>query len=123
MTAVVHPLQTAHPPILIEGNANFTAANGVVAGSGTPSDPYLIAGWLIDASTANAVEIRDTTAPFVIRDIVVGHSNPGAPFNSTTAEQQPSLSSDGRTLVFASSRSGGFGGTDIWTSTRTPSGK
>jgi hypothetical protein len=45
-----------------------------------------------------------------------------ASLNSTAAEQQPSLSGDGRTLVFASSRSGGFGGTDIYVSTRTPSG-
>jgi len=48
--------------------------------------------------------------------------NLGAPLNSPAAEQQPSLSGDGRTLVFASSRSGGFGGTDIWISTRTSSG-
>jgi len=48
--------------------------------------------------------------------------NVGAPLNSTAAEQQPSLSSGGRSLLFASSRSGGFGGTDIWMSTRAPSG-
>jgi len=46
--------------------------------------------------------------------------NVGAPVNSPAADQQPSLSSEGRTLLFASSRSGGFGGTDIWVSTRTP---
>ena len=46
-----------------------------------------------------------------------------AALNSPAAEQQPSLSGDGRTLVFASSRSGRFGGTDIWMSTRTSSGK
>lgn len=49
--------------------------------------------------------------------------NPWTPLNSTAADQQPSLSGDARTLVFASSRSGGFGGTDIWISTRTPSGR
>ncbi len=49
--------------------------------------------------------------------------NLGLPLNSPASEQQPSLSGDGRTLVFASSRSGGFGGTDIWISTRTSSGK
>ena len=49
--------------------------------------------------------------------------NLGLPLNSPASEQQPSLSGDGRTLVFASSRSGGFGGTDIWMSTRTSSGK
>jgi hypothetical protein len=46
--------------------------------------------------------------------------NPGAPLNSTGFEQQPSLSDQGRTLVFASNRSGSFGGTDIWISTRRP---
>jgi len=45
--------------------------------------------------------------------------NVGAPLNSTAAEQQPSLSSGGLTLLFASSRGGGFGGTDIWMSTRS----
>ena len=49
--------------------------------------------------------------------------NVGAPVNSTAAEQQPSLSSGGLTLLFASSRPGGFGGTDIWMSTRTSGGK
>ena len=45
--------------------------------------------------------------------------NLGVPLNSTAAEQQPSLSSGGLTLLFASSRAGGFGGTDIWMSTRS----
>ena len=49
--------------------------------------------------------------------------NLGAPFNSTAAEQQPSLSSGGLTLLFASNRSGSFGGTDIWMSTRTRGGQ
>ena len=45
--------------------------------------------------------------------------NVGAPLNSTAAEQQPSLSGGGLMLLFASSRAGGFGGTDIWMSTRS----
>jgi len=49
-------------------------------------------------------------------------TNLGTSFNSPASDQQPNLSSDGRTLLFASSRAGGFGGTDIWMSTRTPSG-
>jgi hypothetical protein len=48
--------------------------------------------------------------------------NLGTPLNSPASDQQPNLSGDGRTLLFASSRSGGFGGTDIWIATRTPSG-
>jgi hypothetical protein len=45
-----------------------------------------------------------------------------AAVNTTGSDQQPSLSSDGRTLLFASDRSGSIGGTDIWMTTRTPSG-
>lgn len=46
----------------------------------------------------------------------------GAPVNTVSADQQPSLSSDGRTLLFTSSRPGGAGGNDLWISTRTVSG-
>ncbi len=38
----------AHTPVLITSDAGFTAANGVVSGSGTPSNPYLIADLAID---------------------------------------------------------------------------
>lgn len=47
----------------------------------------------------------------------------GPPFNTGAAEQQPDLSHDGRTLLFSSTRPGGSGTTDIWMSTRTPSGR
>ena len=50
--------------------------------------------------------------------------NLGAPVNSPSVESQPYLSFDGRTLLFVSFlRPGGIGGQDIWTSTRTPSGR
>ena len=48
--------------------------------------------------------------------------NVGAPLNTALNDQQPTLSSDGRTLIFASNRPGGSGATDLWMSTRTPSG-
>lgn len=38
-------------------------------------------------------------------------------------DRHPSLSSDARTLIFASTRPGGFGLDDLWMSTRTPSGR
>ena len=41
-------------------------------------------------------------------------SNLGSPVNTSHWESQPSISADGRTLFFSSSRSGGFGGKDIW---------
>jgi Tol biopolymer transport system component len=49
--------------------------------------------------------------------------NLGPVVNTGVADQQPSLSSNGRTLLFASNRPGGLGGSDLWMSTRTPSGK
>ena len=49
--------------------------------------------------------------------------NQGALLNTGVNDQHPSLSSDGRTLLFSSDRPGGLGGSDLWISTRTPSGK
>ena len=40
--------------------------------------------------------------------------NLGSAINSRFWESQPSLSADGKTLVFASNRAGGMGGSDIW---------
>jgi len=67
----VHAALTPHAPIYIEGNDNFTAANGVVAGSGMAGDPYIIENWDISAKNANGIEIRNTTANFVIRNCYV----------------------------------------------------
>ena len=41
-------------------------------------------------------------------------SNLGSPVNTRHWESTPSVSADGRTLFFSSSRPGGFGGKDIW---------
>jgi len=47
-------------------------------------------------------------------------TNVGAPINSEANDATPNLSSDGRTLIFASARAGGMGGFDLYTSTRRP---
>src|SRR5438309_6027510 len=71
-TPQVGTLHTPHAPILIQGNADFTAANGVVGGSGTSEHPYLIAGWEItNVDTMEAIFIRDTDASFIIQDLYV----------------------------------------------------
>jgi len=62
---------TSHSPIYIGGNDNFTLANGVVAGSGTEDDPYIIEDWAISASTANGIQIQNTTAYFIIQNCLV----------------------------------------------------
>jgi len=41
-------------------------------------------------------------------------SNVGSPVNTKSWESQPSISADGKTLYFSSSRPGGFGGKDLW---------
>ena len=49
--------------------------------------------------------------------------NIGSVINTEFAEERPSLSHDGRTLLFDSFRPGGMAGSqDIWMSTRTPGG-
>ncbi|MBU3902481.1 MAG: right-handed parallel beta-helix repeat-containing protein, partial [Candidatus Thermoplasmatota archaeon] len=61
---------TVHEPIHIYGNDDFTEENGVVNGSGTESDPYIIEGWDIDASQGSnaGIEIRNTNVYFIIRN-------------------------------------------------------
>jgi outer membrane protein OmpA-like peptidoglycan-associated protein/tetratricopeptide (TPR) repeat protein len=49
--------------------------------------------------------------------------NMGAIINTEFWESSPSLSPDKKNLYFASSRSGGFGGKDIWVTNRLTSGK
>jgi len=58
----------------------------------------------------------------------IGHSwgnpdNLGNTINSKYWDSQPILSSDGKVLYFASKRSGGFGGSDIWMSKMQEDGK
>lgn len=61
---------TPHDSIHIDGNGDFTLANGVVGGSGTAGDPYLIENWVI-----SGIEIMDTDAYFVIRNCLVEGSS------------------------------------------------
>jgi parallel beta-helix repeat protein len=66
----------AHAPILIVGNSRFLPFNGVTAGTGTASDPYIIQGWDILTDAGPGVVVRNTTAYFVVRnDFVHGTSN------------------------------------------------
>ncbi|MFX0107049.1 MAG: nitrous oxide reductase family maturation protein NosD [Candidatus Hodarchaeota archaeon] len=61
-----------HGPIFIDGNDQFTAiAEGEEwAGNGSESSPYIIEGFDFDLGGTNgkAIEIRDTTVHFIIRD-------------------------------------------------------
>lgn len=65
------PTRFARGPILIEGNGDFTAANGVVSGSGTSTDPYVMSGWDISSASEHGIVMRNTTAYFVISDTAI----------------------------------------------------
>jgi len=64
-------------PICIQSDDQFTRANGVVSGSGTRANPYIIEGWTIDASSAGGttnagvITISGTTKYFIIRNCSV----------------------------------------------------
>jgi parallel beta-helix repeat protein len=69
-----------HGPIFIKYDYNFTLANGVTSGSGTVGDPYIIENYIINSSAAFGIDIRNTTAYFIIRNCVIenGITSPGA---------------------------------------------
>ncbi len=61
-----------HDPIYIFGDEDFTWENGVVRGSGTPDDPYVIEGWIIDTLGYDyGIYIDNTTAHFVIKNCLI----------------------------------------------------
>lgn len=63
---------------------------------------------------------------YVVRysgDAIVDITNLGPLVNSEYWDSQPTLTADGMTLFFVSNRPGGFGGTDIWTTTQDGWGK
>jgi hypothetical protein len=61
---------TTHDGIRIQRNSEFTAANGVVSGSGTGSDPYIISDWEINRQH-DGILIEGTDAYFIVRNITI----------------------------------------------------
>ena len=67
-----HPVEyTTHIAISIDGNGGFTNASGVVWGSGTASDPYIIADWDITGVSPAGILIQKTDAHFIVRNCYV----------------------------------------------------
>jgi parallel beta-helix repeat protein len=75
-----------HRPIVIDGDSEFTPANGVTGGGGTAGDPFLIEGWRIEVNglAIAAIQIRNTTAPFVIRGVQLHSSLFGIHLSNVT---------------------------------------
>ncbi len=64
-----------HDVIGIYDDNGFTSASGVVRGSGTQQDPYIIEGLVISSSNWAAILVWSTSAYFVIRQcIIIGQS-------------------------------------------------
>jgi parallel beta-helix repeat protein len=62
-------------PIYIHGDQGFTWENGVVKGSGTPEDPYVIEGWIIDTRSHDyGIYIDGTRAHFIIRNCQIRYA-------------------------------------------------
>ena len=61
----------SHPPIYINDNSNFTSANGIVSGSGTAADPYIIENWDINADGAHGIHIESTDVYFIVRNCII----------------------------------------------------
>ena len=101
-------------PIYIYGNNDFTCENGVISGSGSQYDPYVIAGWHIIASGASyGINVEHVTANFVIRNCVIeGASGAGIHFYATesgTIEACHLLRNE-RGILLESSRNNGIVG-------------
>jgi parallel beta-helix repeat protein len=83
----IKPIYTSHNPIYISGNSDFTSANGVVSGSGTSGNPYIIENWTINASGSTGISVYGTDAHFIIRNCHIhsggnwSNSNIGIIFN------------------------------------------
>lgn len=62
---------TKHNSITISSNSDFTAANGVVAGSGTMAKPYIFENWSIEVKGWAGVDIRNTNKYFTFRNCLI----------------------------------------------------
>ena len=67
-----------HPSIRINGDSDFNSSNGVVSGSGTGSDPYIIERWQIGPNSGGSgMAIWNTRAHVIIRITVFFQCNIG----------------------------------------------
>ena len=62
-----------HDPIIILSNNDFTSENGVIGGSGTENDPFIISDWVIegDGETDYGIFIENTNVFFIIQNCTI----------------------------------------------------
>jgi len=70
-----------HGAITIIGDSQLTTEHGVVSGTGTSSDPFVISGWEIGVGTGGTaltgISIKNTVKHVEIRGVHVSHCNIG----------------------------------------------
>lgn len=99
-------------------------ANGGPNGTGTEYGPSILetdTGTLLFYSSGGLAGSgsQDIYVSRQLRDGGFGIGEPVGPLNSGTDDMMPNVRKDGREIVFASSRSDGYGAFDIWSSTRS----
>jgi len=62
---------TSHDPIYINGNSDFTSANGVTGGNGMEGNPYIIESYDINASSTDGIHIENTDVYFIIKNCYI----------------------------------------------------
>jgi len=75
---------TNRSTIVIDGDSNFTTANGVSSGTGTSDDPYIIENWKISATISEGIKIQNTNKHFIIRNCWI---QGGWPDDDTTPDR------------------------------------
>jgi parallel beta-helix repeat protein len=58
-----------HGCIIIRNDSEFTVENGVTGGSGVDGDPYRIENWEIDEVGGTGIQIMNTRAHFIIKNV------------------------------------------------------
>ena len=89
--------------IYIFGNEDFTAENGVVSGSGSSGDPYIIEGWEMNFNnTSTGITVVMTDRYFVIRDVHITGAKIGMRFEGVFHATVTSSSIENLSLIHIS---------------------
>lgn len=69
--------------ISIFEESDFTAENGVVSGSGSSSDPYIIEGWILTFNNSGTgITVVDSGKYFVVRNVHISNAKIGIRFEA-----------------------------------------
>lgn len=92
--------------IYIFGNDDFTAENGVVSGSGSSGDPYIIEGRVMRYNnTGTGITVVETDRYFVIRDMHITGAKIGMRFDGVYHARVTSCTIENCSTAFSASYS------------------